>query len=180
MMLKALQMLMKFRYLYGFLLLVLLPGCFGVVGINSNHPVIGLDNIAKRYCAEENSLAQKVDWDNAGVVEEGIKNNLYEHGLITLWQNKPQIIKITNKDGVPRSFRAPEFLRDAALFQIIFNNEAHKEVCLNAVTLAPKSSAELHLIPLKKGTYDYHETLHWAWIFGEIFTGADVGLIQVN
>ena len=137
------------------------------MGIDSSHPVIGLDNIAKKYCAGENTIAQKADWDNADVVEEGIKNNLYEYGLISLWHNKPHIIKITNKDGVPRSFRAPEFLRDAALFQVIFDNKTHKEICLNAVTLAPNSSAELHLIPLKKGNYDYHETLHWAWIFGE-------------
>ena len=114
------------------------------------------------------------------VVKEGIKNNLYESGLITLWQNKPYIIKITNKDRVPRSFRAPEFLRDAALSKVIYNSESYEDPCLNAVTLAPKSTAQLYLIPLKKGNYEYHETVFWAWLLGETFTGADVGLIQVH
>lgn len=150
------------------------------MGISSKHHVIGLDTIAGKYCAEESSFAEKASWKTAHVVKEGIKDNFYESGLITLWQNKPYIIQITNKDRVPRSFRAPEFLRDAALSKVIFNNKVHKEVCLNAITLAPKSSAELHLIPLKKGNYDYHETIHWAWLVGEIFTGADVGLIQVR
>ena len=150
------------------------------MGINSKHHVIGLDTISRRYCTEENLLIKEANWNTAHVVKEGIKNNLYEAGLITLWQNKPYIIKITNKDGVPRSFRAPEFLRDSALSKVIYNNEIYKGPCLNAVTLAPKSSAELYLIPLKKGNYEYHETVFWAWLLGETFTGADVGLIQVH
>ena len=166
--------------LSGFLLSFLLSGCFGVMGINSKHHVIGLDTISRRYCTEENSLIKEANWNTAHVVKEGIKNNLYEAGLITLWQNKPYIIKITNKDAVPRSFRAPEFLRDSALSKVIYNNEIYKGPCLNAVTLAPKSSAELYLIPLKKGNYEYHETVFWAWLLGETFTGADVGLIQVH
>ena len=176
---KDLNFLVKFPILLGFLTVYLLSGCLGKMGINSNHHLIGLDTISKKYCAKERSLTQKANWNTADIVNEGIKNKLYESGLITLWQNKPYIIKITNKDGAPRTFRAPVFLRNAALSKVIYKNEIFKEPCLNAVTLAPKSSAELYLIPLKKGNYDYHETVFWAWLFGEIFEGSDVGLIQV-
>ena len=166
--------------LSGLVLTFLLSGCFGLIGINNKHHIIGLDTISQKYCNDIISRTQEPDWNSAHVVKEGIKNNLYESGLITLWQNKPYIINITNKDRVPRSFRAPEFLRDAALSKVIYNNESYKDPCLNAVTLAPKSTAKLYLIPLKKGNYEYHETVFWAWLLGETLTGADVGLIQVH
>ena len=89
------------------------------MGINSEHHIIGLDTISRTYCKKDNSLIKKANWNAAHVVKEGIKNNLYESGLITLWKNKPYIIKITNKDRVPRSFRAPELVRDAALSKVI-------------------------------------------------------------
>ncbi len=161
------------------LLTCLLSGCFGLMG-SGEHPIIGLDKISGKQCSEESLIAQKADWKTARVVTEGIKNNLYESGLITLWQNTPYIIQITNNDGAPRSFRAPEFLRDVALSKVVYKNKVHNEPCLNAITLAPRSSVELHLVPLKKGYYDYHETVFWAWLVGETFTGADVGLIQVH
>ena len=176
----GLSVFFRTRALLVFLLALLLSGCLGVMGISSKHHVIGLDTIAGKYCAEENSYAETASWKTAHIVKEGIKDNLYESGLIILWQNEPYIIQITNKDRVPRSFRAPEFLRDAALSKVIYNNEIYKGPCLNAVTLAPKSSVELYLIPLKKGNYEYHETVFWAWLLGETLTGADVGLIQVH
>ena len=90
--------LIRIPVLSGFLLTFLLSGCFGVMGINSEHHIIGLDTISRTYCTKDNSLTKVANWNTAHVVKEGIKNSLYESGLITLWQNKPYIIKITNKE----------------------------------------------------------------------------------
>jgi hypothetical protein len=35
-------------------------------------------------------------------------------------------------------------------------------------------------VPLKKGSYDYHETGIWVPFLGEMVTTADVGLIYVH
>ena len=163
------------------LLAGLLSGC-GEFGLQGTETVfaVGLDTMPVKYCTTDNSPAKKADWKNATLVEETIKDHLYESGLITMWQDEPYIIRLINKDKHPRSFRASEFFRDVALLKVVYDGKAHVEPCLNAVTLAPSKIAELHLVPLKKGNYDYHETGLWVPFVGEIFSSTDVGFIYVH
>ncbi len=140
----------------------------------------GLDTMPVMYCATDNSPAAKADWSKATVVKESVKDRLYESGLMTLWHAKPYIIRITNNDTGVRSFRAPEFLRDVAILKVVYKEKAFDAPCLNALTLAPGTTAELHVVPLKPGYYDYHETGIWVPFMGEWATNADVGVIYVH
>ena len=51
---------------------------------------------------------------------------------------------------------------------------------MTALTLAPDATAEFHIVPLKKGSYDYHETRIFSPFWGEVISTADVGLIYVH
>lgn len=140
----------------------------------------GLDTMPVMYCTTDNSPATKADWSKATVVKESVKDRLYESGLMTLWHAKPYVIHITNNDTGVRSFRAPEFLRDVAILKAVYKGKAFETPCLNALTLASGTTAELHVVPLKPGYYDYHETGIWVPFMGEWATSADVGVIYVQ
>jgi|GEM_PF-2055044 len=140
----------------------------------------GVDTMPEKYCTTDNAPALKADWSQATVIEETVKGDRYQEGYLSLWHNEPVIIRVTNEDAGERSFRAPEFFRDAAISKAVYQGKAVDTPCLNAITLAPGAVAELHVVPLKKGDYDYTETGFWVPFAGEIFTTADVGYIYVH
>jgi hypothetical protein len=140
----------------------------------------GVDTMPEKYCTTDNAPALKADWSQATVIEETVKGDRYQEGYLSLWHNEPVIIRVTNEDAGERSFRAPEFFRDVAISKAVYQGKAVDTPCLNAITLAPGAVAELHVVPLKKGDYDYTETGFWVPFAGEIFTTADVGYIYVH
>lgn len=146
----------------------------------SNGFKAGLDTMPGMYCTTDNTAAKTADWKAATVIEESVKDNLFESGLMTMWQNKPYIIRLTNNDDGIRTFRAPGFLRDAAILKAVYDNKTVEAPCLNAVAMAPGKTAELYVVPLEKGGYDYHETVFWVPYWGEVLTSADVGTIYVR
>ena len=140
----------------------------------------GIDTMPVYYCTTDNTAAKKADWTKAAVIEDSINNGRYKNGLISLWQNKPYIIRITNTSDSVHSFRTPSFLRDVAILKAVYKDKAVDEPCMNAFDMAPGSSAELHIVPLKKGNYSYYNTVIWVPIFGKIVSAADVGMIIVR
>jgi hypothetical protein len=97
----------------------LLVGCITTNKEGETVLIDGLETMPKVYCTTDNTAPAKADWTKATVVEETVKDRLYESGLITLWHNKPYVIRITNNDTGVRSFRAPDFLRDAAILKAV-------------------------------------------------------------
>ncbi|MBT6094162.1 MAG: hypothetical protein HOH04_04725 [Rhodospirillaceae bacterium] len=170
------------RILLALLLVGTVSGCLNLTRETRDNALLtsGFDTMPEKYCTTDNSPATKADWNKATVIEETITDSRYESGLITLWHEKPYIIRVTNNDAGDRSFRAPLFFRDIAILKAVYNNKPVDAPCINAVALAPGAVAELHVVPLKKGDYDYHETGLWVPFGGEIFSTADVGLIYVH
>lgn len=161
------------------LLTGLLSGCLTTMD-GETTLVDGIKTIPGNFCGTDNTPAVKADWTSADVVEETVKDSVYQIGLINLWHNKPAIIRITNNDAGVRSFRAPIFLQDAAILKAVYQDKAMDTPCMEAFALAPGATAELYVVPLKKGSYEYHETALWPPILGEILTAANVGQIYVH
>ena len=157
----------------------LLSGCV-TLEPGKNAFQTGFNTMPAKYCTTDNTPAQKADWTNATVVEEGVKDSFYQSGLMELTQNRPHILRITNNDDGLRSFRAPDFLRDAAILKAVYDKQSVEAPCLNAITMAPGKTAELHIVPLKAGGYDYYETVFWVPHVGQFVTGADSGFIYVR
>ncbi len=156
-----------------------LAGCLTQIG-GETMLVDGVGTMPENYCTTDNGPARKANWAAATVVEETVKDRLYESGLIMLWQNKPYVIRITNNDTGVRSFRAPQFLHDVAILKTVYMDKTLDAPCMNALTMAPGTTAELHVVPLKPGSYDYYETGIWVPFMGEIVHNAAVGLIYVR
>ncbi len=170
------------RLFLALLLAGTVSGCLSLTRDTRSNALLeaGFDTMPEKYCTTDNSAAAKADWNNATVVEETVSNSRYESGLMTLWHEKPYIIRVTNNDDGDRSFRAPQFFRDVAILKGVYNSKSVDAPCINAVNLAPGAVAELHVVPLKKGDYDYHETGLWVPFAGEIFSTSDVGYISVH
>lgn len=166
-----------------FAVLILVGGLSGCLTLIDGETVWqdGVKTMPTMYCAnDDNGPAKTVDWKTATLVEETVKDDRYESGLLTLWQNKPYIIRVTNQDDGVRSFRAPAFFRDVAVLKAVYKDRTVEHPCINALTLAPGASGEIHIIPLKTGSYDYHETGIWLPFLGEIVSASDVGVIYVH
>jgi hypothetical protein len=142
--------------------------------------VDGIKTLPGIYCSNDHGPALKADWQNPDVVEETVKDRVYQAGLISLWHNKPVIIRITNDDEGVRSFRAPLFLQDVAILKAVYGGKSLETPCMEAFSLAPGTTAELYVVPVKKGSYEYHETALWPPILGEILTSAKVGQIYIH
>jgi len=167
------------RLFFSCLLAGLLSGC---LTMKDGETVLidGIRTIPASYCSSDNALALKADWEAAYIVEETVEDRVYKTGLISLWHNKPAVIRITNNDEGVRSFRAPIFLQEVAILKAVYQDKAMETPCMEAFALAPGATAELYVVPLKKGSYEYHETALSPPILGEILTSAKVGQIYVH
>jgi len=129
--------------------------------------------------ADQEKTAKDANWKTAIVVEETIKDEIYQLGLLTLQVGKPHIIKIVNEDDTTRSFRAPVLFGKSSILKVIHEGKEVVAPCLKAVAVSAKKTSEIHLVPLETGYFDYHETFLVAPMLTEITTNGAVGLAYV-
>ncbi|MAH83674.1 MAG: hypothetical protein CBB68_04845 [Rhodospirillaceae bacterium TMED8] len=139
----------------------------------------GIDILPDMYCSLKGSSANYIDWSNATILRESVKDSLYKHGLLQLKQHHPYIIRIANEDAWTRSFRAPEFFEKSIVVKAKYQDVIIKQPCMEAFTLAPGASAELYVVPSQRGLFDYHNTLNRLGALSALITDADIGLIHV-
>jgi len=131
-------------------------------------------------CAANQEIsAKKADWATATTVEETIKDEVYQSGLLNLQVGKPYIVRVINEDDKTRTFRAPDLFASSSVLKVIHEGKEIIAPCLEAVAVGPKSASEIHLVPLEVGYYDYHETILKIPHLTEITTNGSVGLAYV-
>jgi len=169
------------RPLFALILAVpLLAGCLTQI---DGRPQLaaGVDLRSQYWCkAAQFDAAKAADWSNAEVIKEEIKDNLYSIGLISLWRKKPYIIEVTNLDDSERSFRAPNFFKNSSILKAVYDGKTVETPCMESVTLGPGKSAEIHVVPTAKGSFDYHDTALWIPFLTQLTTNGDIGLIHVQ
>lgn len=168
------------RWIFAGVFALLLSGCITQSGGEAQF-VRGFDVQPAKYCdAKKFAQAKEADWKAATIVAEEIKDNLYQSGLISMWRNKPYIIQITNRDDGSRSFRAPDFFRRTAILKAVYDGKEIASPCLQSITIGPGKVAEIHLVPLEQGGFDFHDTVIWVPFLTQLTTIGDIGLIYVR
>jgi len=130
--------------------------------------------------ASQNKAAKAAKWENAVTVAETIKDDIYQSGLLSLKVGVPHIITVTNLDDQARWFRAPRLFAKSSVLKIVHEGIDVAASCPQAVAVAPQKTSEIHLIPLEKGYFDYHETLLSTPMLTELTTMGSVGVAFVH
>ncbi|MBT3658953.1 MAG: hypothetical protein HOB37_07810 [Rhodospirillaceae bacterium] len=176
---------MKFQWLAVGLTGMMLSGCLAVTD-GAYKFVEGADTYPnfKNPNSKCNSVgadvAKKANWQDAEVLEEEIRDEIYQSGLLYMVQNKPYVIRITNNDDTVRFFRAPGLLRGAAILKTVYNGKSADTPCMRGVAIGPGKTAEIHLVPLEAGGFDFHETAFWFPHVTEFTTNGSVGFAYVQ
>jgi len=172
---------MNFRWLVCLVLIAPLAGCLSVTD-NKLHFTEGVraDPTLRYDCnPKQGEVAKKADWKKAEVVEEEIRDDIYQSGLITMWKDKPYIIRVTNNDDGVRSFNAHALFMASSVLKAVYDGEDAETPCLQNVAIGPGKTAEIHLVPLQSGGYDYHETTLFVGVLTEFTTNGAVGFAYV-
>ena len=136
-------------------------------------------NITWECTANQEKAAEAAKWEDAVTVQETIKDDVYQTGLISLRVGVPHIITVTNLDNQARSFRAPGLFAKSSVLKIVHEGTDVTASCLQAVAVAPQKMSEIYLVPLEKGYFDYYETFLSPPILTEVTTLGAVGLAYV-
>jgi hypothetical protein len=101
---------------------------------------------------------QALDWPNAKRLDVMIRRAKFAPGTLVMKLNTPNVIRITNGDRDVRTFRAEEFFRASSIARIVYDGRTVPETCIDAIRIGPLKSAELLIVPLRKGEYLYGES----------------------
>ncbi|MDP6572816.1 MAG: hypothetical protein QGI06_04835 [Rhodospirillales bacterium] len=110
-------------------------------------------------CLEDFSEhAKGVDWSEARIVEVDIVGGgEFSPSYVKFKQNEPQILRITNTENRLRLFRAPKFFRSIAIGKVTVGDREYTERCLAAINVPPGAVAEIHMVPIDQGKYDFDD-----------------------
>jgi hypothetical protein len=163
---------MIFRSLFVGVLFAFLAGC----GL-SDSPVQ-----TKYYqnCADHSKSADSIDWAAAETVTVTYKDRAFETGLLDLEKGKPYILRIENSEDFPHWFRAVDFFRDSLISKALYNDKEMPSKCLEGLSLAANTSAEIHLVPMMVEDYEFEDTPFVVPALGEILWNSDTGYIFVR
>jgi len=110
-------------------------------------------------CAAATRLnLQALDWSNAKRLDIVIRKAKFAPGMVVMTVNTPNVIRVTNNDRAMRTFRAEEFFRASGVAAIVYDGRPVPETCIDAIRIGPLKSAELRVVPLRKGEYPYGES----------------------
>jgi hypothetical protein len=129
--------------------LLLLAGCMAPYGASG---AIG-------QCATVDDKAVKyINWARVPEVDIRIRNGEFDPMIVRLRQGWPYVLKIRNRDHETRTFRAYDFFRRVAVIKATVAGEEEDFTCFGVVTLPPRQSAELRLVALTDGYFEYEDS----------------------
>ena len=135
----------------------LLAACNGA----TFNETFGLSGVYNWGCnSNQSHIAESADWDQATIVTETSKDEIFQSGILNLRVNVPNVIEITNLDNQTRSFRAQTLFANSSILKVVHEGQEVAAPCLQSVAIAPQKTSEIHLVPLEIGYYDYYET-YW-------------------
>ena len=110
-------------------------------------------------CLEDLSVhAKGGDWSEARVVDVDIVNGgEFSPAYIRFYQNEAHILRIRNTDNRLRLFRAPKFFRSIAIGKLTVGDREYAERCIRAINVPPNSVAEIYMVPIDQGKYDFDD-----------------------
>ena len=109
-------------------------------------------------CREDTiQYVEGIDWSRARIVSIRIRQGEYDPLIIRLLQDQPYIFRIINRDDDFRDFRAVEFFDAVAVDNVSINGIDTGESCITTVTVPPMQTAELRLVAVRDGRYEFED-----------------------
>ncbi len=111
-------------------------------------------------CAKVDDKAVKyINWARVPEVEIRIRNGEFSPMVVRLRQGWPYVLKIRNRDHQERTFKAGEFFQRVAMIKATVAGKDEDLTCLSAVVVPARQTAELKLVAVTDGYYEYEDTL---------------------
>ena len=98
-----------------------------------------------------------IDWARARIVSIRIRQGEYDPLIIRLLQDQPYVFRIINRDDDFRDFSAVEFFDAVAVDNVSINGVDTGESCISTVTVPPMQTAELRLVAVRDGRYEFED-----------------------
>jgi len=115
--------------------------------------------IDENVCSEATDrVLAGIDFSEAKVIDIRVRNEEFTPMIIELTQNRPYILRISNRDNEERLFAAKEFLRNSAVSAVAIDNELLAEPCRSIYKLRDKQTLEIQLFTLNDGHYEFHDS----------------------
>jgi len=130
--------------------LLLLSGCAAAIGVSG---VIG-----ECGAADEKAL-KYVNWARVPEVDIRIRNGEFAPMVVRMRQGWPYVLRIRNRDHQTRAFSAADFFRRVAVIKASVGGEEQDFTCFGVIWLPPRQTAELRLVALTDGYFEYEDTI---------------------
>ncbi len=134
-------------------MVTVVAGALGACAASNGVTVAGISE-----CKQISKRAEaKINWARVPQIDMRIRNDEFEPMVMRLRQGRPYIIRIRNRDTEPHVFRAPEFFKQNAVVAIGVEGVRADENCVYAVAIPARESAEIRMVAITDGTYEYED-----------------------
>lgn len=111
-------------------------------------------------CATVDAKALKyVNWTQVPEVDIRIRHGEFSPMIVHLRQGWPYVLRIRNRDQQDRIFKAYEFFSRVAVVKATVAGKDEAFTCFGAVTVPARQTAELRLVAVTDGYYEYEDSL---------------------
>ncbi|MBM3731919.1 MAG: hypothetical protein FJW24_00390 [Acidimicrobiia bacterium] len=112
-----------------------------------------------------------VDWNAARLINVRVRHGEFQPSLIRLYQDRPYVMRIENRDSTSRRFQASGFLAAVHIQSITRSSGPATEVsCPYGISVAPREVVEVRFIAARDGRYEYRDDF-LPFMFGGIPDG---------
>ena len=99
-----------------------------------------------------------VDFSEAKVIDIRVRNEEFTPMIVELTQNRPYILRVSNRDNEDRLFAARDFFRNTAISAVAIDNELLEQPCRSIFKLRDKQTLEIQLFTLSDGHFEFHDS----------------------
>ncbi|MEK7245270.1 MAG: hypothetical protein AAB223_04550, partial [Pseudomonadota bacterium] len=102
---------------------------------------------------------EAVDWDAARRVRVSIRHGEFKPSLIRLYQGRPYVMQIENRDRASRRFQSSDFFAALFIHSVVTEGYGRSSVtCPAGLWVPPGGVTEVRFIAARDGRYEYADT----------------------
>lgn len=147
-------------------------------GLTACAATSGVSTFTAGDCKQISQRAEaKINWARVPDVELAVRNGDFSPMVIRLKQGRPYVLRIRNRDDESRVFRAQDFFEKNAVVAIGIEGVRAAETCIAAISVPPRQSAEIRMVAITDGTYDFEDN---AILIPMVMSGGPSGAIIIE
>ena len=118
----------------------------------------GFSTLGAAECKQISKRAEaKINWARVPQIELRVRDGAFSPMVAHMKQGRPYILRIRNRDDKVRIFRAGDFFEKNAVIAAALEGQRVPETCIRAVSLPPRQTAEIRMVAITDGTYEYED-----------------------